>query len=145
MLGAVAGAFLLKFVIPGGRLRRRAAPARRRSVPTSRSARAILIEAILTFFLVFAVFGTAVDDRGPFDKTAGFTIGLMIAFDILACGPFTGAAMNPARWFGPALVGRHLGRLVGAGSSARSPAASSPASLYWTVFLAGRNRHAVPP
>jgi glycerol uptake facilitator-like aquaporin len=66
--------------------------------------RAIVIEAVLTFFLVWAVFGTAVDDRGPFSKTAGLTIGLVIAFDILAFGPYTGAAMNPARWFGPALV-----------------------------------------
>ena len=65
----------------------------------------IVIEAILTFFLVFAVFGTAVDDQGPWNKTAGFTIGLVIAFDIMAFGPLTGAAMNPARWFGPALVG----------------------------------------
>ena len=65
----------------------------------------IVLEAILTFFLVFVVFGTAVDDKGPWNKTAGFTIGLTIAFDILAFGPLTGAAMNPARWFGPALVG----------------------------------------
>ena len=65
----------------------------------------IVIEAILTFFLVFVVFGTAVDDKGPWNKTAGFTIGFTIAFDILAFGPLTGAAMNPARWFGPALVG----------------------------------------
>ena len=64
----------------------------------------IVIEAILTFFLVFAVFGTAVDDKGPWNKTAGFTIGLVIAFDIMAFGPYTGAAMNPARWFGPALA-----------------------------------------
>ena len=41
--------------------------------------RALLIEAILTFFLVFAVFGTAVDERGPFKITAGLTIGLVIA------------------------------------------------------------------
>jgi class 3 adenylate cyclase len=52
----------------------------------------------------FAVFGTAVDPRGPFSKTAGLTIGLVIAFDIMAFGPYTGAAMNPARWFGPALA-----------------------------------------
>jgi aquaporin Z len=45
-----------------------------------------------------------VDERGPFGKTAGFTIGLVIAFDIMAFGPLTGAAMNPARWLGPALA-----------------------------------------
>jgi len=62
----------------------------------------IFVEAVLTFFLVFAVFGTAVDARAP--KLGGFGIGLTIAFDILMGGPLTGAAMNPARWFGPALA-----------------------------------------
>jgi len=62
------------------------------------------IEIILTFFLVLVVFGTAVDERGTFKSIAGFGIGLVVAFDILAGGPFTGASMNPARSFGPALV-----------------------------------------
>jgi MIP family channel proteins len=62
----------------------------------------ILVEAILTFFLVFAVFGTAVDTAGP--KIGGFGIGLTIGFDILMGGALTGAAMNPARAFGPALA-----------------------------------------
>lgn len=64
----------------------------------------VVLEAILTFFLVFAVYGTAVDPQGAFNKVAGFSIGLVVTFDILAGGPMTGAAMNPARWFGPALV-----------------------------------------
>jgi MIP family channel proteins len=62
----------------------------------------IFVEAVLTFFLVFAVFGTAVDANAP--KLGGFGIGLTIAFDILMGGPLTGAAMNPARTFGPALA-----------------------------------------
>jgi len=65
----------------------------------------IMVEAILTFFLVFAVFGTAVDARAP--KLGGWAIGLVLVFDILAGGPLTGASMNPARTFGPALVGGH--------------------------------------
>ncbi len=60
--------------------------------------RAVLIEALLTFFLVFAVFGTAVDPRHP--NVGGFGIGLAVAVDILAGGPLTGAAMNPARFIG---------------------------------------------
>ena len=63
----------------------------------------ILIEAILTFFLLLAVFGTAVDERAP--KIGGFGIGLTVMVDILVGGPLTGAAMNPARTFGPALAG----------------------------------------
>lgn len=64
----------------------------------------VVLEAILTFFLVFVVFATAVDPKGAFDKVAGFAIGLVLTFDILAGGPLTGASMNPARWFGPALA-----------------------------------------
>ncbi|CAN5178076.1 MIP/aquaporin family protein [soil metagenome] len=64
---------------------------------------AILIEAIATFFLVFAVWGTAADPRAK--SVAGFGIGLTVAADILAFGPLTGASMNPARSFGPALIG----------------------------------------
>jgi aquaporin TIP len=62
----------------------------------------ILVEAILTFFLVFVVHGTAVDERGR--RVAGLAIGATITLDILFGGPLTGAAMNPARVFGPALV-----------------------------------------
>src|SRR6476646_2369010 len=63
---------------------------------------AIILEAIATFFLVFVVFGTAVDPRAP--KVGGFAIGLTVTADILAIGPLTGASMNPARSFGPAVV-----------------------------------------
>ena len=66
-------------------------------------AQGVIIEAIATFFLMLAVFGTALDPRGP--KLGGFGIGLILTMDILAVGTLTGAAMNPARTFGPALVG----------------------------------------
>ncbi len=54
------------------------------------------------FFLLLAVFGTAVDPRAP--KIGGFGIGLTVLVDILVGGPLTGASMNPARTFGPALA-----------------------------------------
>lgn len=60
------------------------------------------IEAVLTIFLMLAVFGTAVDGRGP--RVGGLFIGLVLVMDIAAAGPLTGAAMNPARAFGPALL-----------------------------------------
>ena len=63
----------------------------------------ILVEAILTFFLVFVVYGTAVDSRAP--RLAGLVIGATVTLDILFGGPLTGAAMNPARVFGPAIAG----------------------------------------
>jgi len=65
------------------------------------------VEFVLTFLLVTSVFGTAIDERGKTVKIGGFGIGLTVAFDILAGGPITGASMNPARSFGPALVMGH--------------------------------------
>ncbi len=66
--------------------------------------RGLLIEIILTFFLVGAVFAMAVDPRGAFKSIAGLGIGLTITMDVLMGGPWTGAAMNPARAFGPQLI-----------------------------------------
>ena len=62
----------------------------------------IVVEAVLTFFLVFVIFGVAVDARAQ-RPAAPLAIGLVITMDILAGGVLTGAAMNPARAFGPAL------------------------------------------
>jgi aquaporin Z len=72
----------------------------------------------LTFLLLFAVFGTAVDERAP--RIGGFGIGLTVAFDILAGGPITGAAMNPART---------IGTLIGGGSA--TSALWSQHGVYW--------------
>jgi aquaporin TIP len=69
----------------------------------------LVVEIILTFFLVWAVFATAVDPRGAFKSIAGLAIGLTITIDVLMGGPLTGAAMNPARAFGPQLVGNFWG------------------------------------
>lgn len=63
---------------------------------------AVGIEAIVTLFLMTAVFGTMLDPRGP--NLGGFGIGLIITMNIFAVGSLTGAAMNPARAFGPALA-----------------------------------------
>src|SRR2546421_9193925 len=84
----------------------------------------VLVEAVLTFFLLLAVFGTAVDPRAP--KIGGFGIGLTGLVDILMGGALTGASMNPARTFGPAPAGGFLdndlrylvGALIGAGIAA---------------------------
>ena len=70
---------------------------------------AFVWEAILTFFLMFVIFGTAVDQRAP--QVGGLFIGLTVTLDILIGGPLTGAAMNPARHLGPALLGGGLDNL----------------------------------
>ena len=97
----------------------------------------LLIEALLTFFLVWVVFATAVDPDGSFPAVAGFGIGLTVAVDILMGGPLTGASMNPARSFGPALLENNwtdwwiywVGPLLGGAIAAL---------LYVTFFLEGR-------
>jgi len=88
-----------------------------------RTLHGIAMEAVLTFFLVFVVYGSAVDSRAP--KIGGLAIGATVMLDILAGGPMTGGAMNPARVFGPALVSGHwnnhlvywLGPLMGGGGA----------------------------
>ena len=68
----------------------------------------LVTEFILTFLLMTVIFGTAVDERAAPMKLGGFAIGLTVAFDILCAGKVTGASMNPARSFGPALVHNHF-------------------------------------
>jgi aquaporin Z len=71
------------------------------SLTSSAPILAMVVEAFLTFFLVNTVLHAAVAGKaGPF---AGWAIGTTLAFAILAGGPFTGASLNPARTFGPAL------------------------------------------
>ena len=67
----------------------------------------VILELILTFFLVMSVYGTAVDPRHP--QIAGFGIGLTVFVDILAGGPLSGGVMNPARALGPELVSGYFG------------------------------------
>jgi glycerol uptake facilitator-like aquaporin len=102
ILGSALAAFLLTLVFPAHVVSSAGlgtpAPAPGVSFGT-----VVLLEAILTFLLMFAVWGTAVDSRAP--KIGGFGIGLTVFFDILVGGPITGAAMNPARVLGPAIVG----------------------------------------
>jgi MIP family channel proteins len=82
----------------------------------------LVFEIVATFFLVLVVCATAIDPRGAFTVVSGIPIGLVVAFDILAGGPISGASMNPARTFGPAVVGGYwanhwiywVGPLVGA-------------------------------
>jgi MIP family channel proteins len=61
------------------------------------------VEIVLTFMLLFAILGTAVYAKPPI-QIGGFGIGLTVFADILVGGPITGASMNPARSFGPAIV-----------------------------------------
>jgi len=70
-------------------------------------ANGMIFEGIMTFFLVLVFFATMVDERSAHNRVAGFATGLTITTAALFGGPFTGAAMNPARAFGPALAASH--------------------------------------
>jgi aquaporin Z len=67
--------------------------------PSISIAQGIILELVMTFFLVFVIFATAVDKRAT--QLGGFPINLTVTANVLVGGPFTGAAMNPARAIGP--------------------------------------------
>jgi len=101
LLGAVLAAYLLKATFPAEVFAATRGGGQAISLDVT-ATQAWILEAVATFFLEFVVFGTAVDPKAP--KVGGFAIGLVVTLDILAIGPLTGASMNPARSFGPALV-----------------------------------------
>lgn len=63
----------------------------------------LILETVLTFILMFVIFGSGLDRRAPIGF-AGIAIGLTVAVEAAVMGPITGASMNPARSLAPALV-----------------------------------------
>lgn len=119
LVGAVVGALLLAGVIPAGARGNLGAHGLGPGVTVGGG---LIAEIVLTFALVFVIFATAVDARGP-GHLAPIAIGLTVLVDHLFGVPVTGASMNPARSFGPAVVAgawdNHwvfwIGPLVGGG------------------------------
>lgn len=104
LAGAAAGAFLLKLCLPDPALAVIGYGTPGVSTGEGISPMmAMWAEFFTTFLLVFVVYGTAVDSRAP--KMGALFIGLTVTLDIFIAGPISGAAMNPARHFGPALAG----------------------------------------
>jgi aquaporin NIP len=97
LLGAAAGAALLLAVWPSqpGRLGA--------TLPTVGTAAALVYEIVLTAFLMFVIMAVATDTRAV-GAAAAIAIGGTVGLDALFGGPVTGASMNPARSFGPALA-----------------------------------------
>lgn len=121
LLGATLAALLLKSIFPA-----EAVAATELGIPLPSqewvgTGAILAMEFVMTFLLMTAIFGTAVDPRGKGVKIGGFGIGLAVTFDILAGGPITGASMNPARSFGPALIQGHFDLHL----------------LYWVAPIAG--------
>jgi aquaporin TIP len=105
---------------------------------------ALVVEALLTFFLVWVVFAVTADPRGTYTAVAGLAIGLVIVADSLMGYPLTSAAMNPARAFGPQLVSNtwtdfwiwYVGPMAGGAIAAL---------LYDELFLRPHASPAAPP
>jgi aquaporin Z len=134
VLAGVVAAVLVRWLFPAG-----AGEITGFGVPrisgTLTGTEALVVEAVLTLFLVSAVFGTLVSREAP--KVGGFGIGLVLLFDILVGGPLTGAAVNPARAFGPAVLAQewHGHYIYWAGPILGGAAAA----LLWAGLLLPRN------
>ncbi len=135
LAGAVIGALLLEAALVDEIEGNLGAHALNLNVLDGKGA-GVLVEAVLTFVLVFAVFATAMDRRGM-ANLAPMVIGFAVLVDHLVGVPLTGASMNPARSFGPALVADFwddhwvywLGPLIGGGLAA---------FVYYFTFMWGR-------
>ena len=135
LAGAVIGALLIKAAVVGDVEGNLGAHALNLNALDGKGG-GVLVEAVLTFVLVFTVFATAIDRRGM-GNLAPIAIGLAILIDHLVGVPLTGASMNPARSFGPALVAdawdNHwvywVGPLAGGGIAALA---------YYLTFMWGR-------
>jgi aquaporin Z len=95
-LGAVLASLVLRGLFPGH-------PTLGATVPAGPAAQSFVLEAVLTFLLMFVVLGvsTGAKEKGVL---AGVAVGSVIALEALFAGPISGASMNPARSLAPALV-----------------------------------------
>jgi MIP family channel proteins len=122
LAGAVAGALLVKgILLDEGQAENYGAPAVSNIIDGS-AFTGLIVEAIGTFFLLWAIIGVAVHPRAAKDWAA-FAIGGALGMGVMVLGPITGAGFNPARSFGPMLVSGEwddffvvylLGPLIGA-------------------------------
>lgn len=101
--GALAASLLLRGLFPQHSTLGTTAPA-------GPALQSLIFEIILTALLMFVILNVSVGakERGI---TAGIAVGSVIALEALFAGPISGASMNPARSFAPALVSQHLAHL----------------------------------
>ena len=109
-LGGVAAAYLLLYLIGTsqglGQTIGSLTPGVATSGPNASAVKTIVVEAVLTFFLMTSVFSSGVLNKNG--NLAGVAIGLVLTMDILMGGTLTGGSMNPARTFGPAVALRNV-------------------------------------
>ncbi|MGH1366117.1 MAG: MIP/aquaporin family protein [Calditrichia bacterium] len=95
-------------------------------------ATAFIWEFVLTFFLMFVIMAVATDSRAV-GKAAGLAIGSTVWFCALFGGPISGASMNPARSFGPALL---AGDWANFGAYLAGPILGALAAAFIYMYLA---------
>ncbi|MBI4258171.1 MAG: aquaporin [Thaumarchaeota archaeon] len=102
LIGATIASFLAAFILPQG-----SAVNFGLTLPSANIGNslviALLVETVLTFFLMISIMGGAVSGKAP-PGASGLTIGFTLAGAIFIGAPLSGASLNPARTFGPALV-----------------------------------------
>jgi MIP family channel proteins len=144
LAGAVAGALMTKFLLIDDLADQQnvGATAVNLSLLGSNFA-GVVAEGLGTFFLVWAVVAVAVNPRATRDW-AGLAIGGTLGFAVMIIGPLTGAALNPARWFGPALV---AGEWDEAWVYIIGPIAGGVLGglAYWYLFVEGPGPRAATP
>jgi MIP family channel proteins len=140
--GAVAGALVCKFILKdavadaSGPVSARVGTPSVSATLVENKGAAVLAEGLGAFFLVWAVIAVAVNPRAARDW-AGLAIGATLGLVVMVIGPLTGAGVNPARWFGPALVSGYWHDwwiyIVGPGVGGVLAAV-----IYWALFVEGR-------
>jgi len=121
MLGGIVAAFCLKAIVPREDAWQPVLGGTPDLVRDFTRLPAMGLEALITFFLVLVYFATTSEDNIDSRSLSGFAVGLVYTIGILVAAPFTGAALNPARAFGPALASTHW----------------SNQGVYWVGPLAG--------
>lgn len=121
LAGAIGASFTLKAMFSGQ------GSTLGLTLPAGSASQSFMLELIMTAMLMFTIMGVATDDRAE-GAMAGIAIGGMVALEAAFGGPISGASMNPARSFGPALAASNfhlhwlywaapiLGALVGVGA-----------------------------
>ena len=107
MLGGIVAAFCLKAILPREDAWQPVLGGTPDLVRDFTRLPAMGLEALITFFLVLIYFATTSGDNIDSRSLSGLAVGLVYTIGILVAAPFTGAALNPARAFGPALASTH--------------------------------------
>ncbi|KAI3456103.1 hypothetical protein Pfo_012766 [Paulownia fortunei] len=76
------------------------------TLPTGSDVQSLVVEFIITFYLMFVISGVATDNRA-IGELAGLAVGATVLLNVMFAGPISGASMNPARSLGPAIVSSH--------------------------------------